>query len=168
MEEAKKSKFEESLESGTHRDLSKLIGNWTGSAKTWFEPGKLADESPVSGSITSLLGGRFVLHQYKGSMMGKPLEGMAIIGYSFDKPGYQVAWVDSFHMSTGILFSEAQSGANGISVLGSYGGPELPVPWGWRTEIELVNDNELVMTAYNITPDGDASKATEVVYKRVS
>jgi hypothetical protein len=168
MEEPKKSKFQVSLESGIHLDLSKLVGNWEGTAKTWFEPDKVADESPVSGSITSLLDGRFVLYQYKGSMMGKPLEGMAIIGYSFDKPGYQVAWVDSFHMGTGILFSETQPGAKGISVLGSYGGPDIPIPWGWRTEIELVNGDALVMTAYNITPDGEEAKATEAILKRVA
>src|SRR6478752_3056693 len=110
MEENTKSKFELSLENGPHADLAKLVGNWEGTAKTWFEPDKVADESPASGSITLVLGGRFALYQYKGEMMGKPLEGIAIIGYSFDKASYQVAWVDSFHMGAGILFSESTPG----------------------------------------------------------
>lgn len=167
MEENTKSKFELSLENGPHAQLARLAGNWQGTAKTWFEPDKLADESPASGSVTPVLGGRFALYQYKGEMMGKPLEGIAIIGYNLDKGGYQVAWVDSFHMGTGILLSEPTPGASDLSVLGSYSIPEMPEPWGWRTEIKLVNDTELVMTAYNIIPGEGESKATEVVYHKV-
>ncbi|UYQ94415.1 DUF1579 domain-containing protein [Chitinophaga horti] len=167
MEAPKKSKFDISLENGRHRELAKMTGNWKGIAKTWFEPDKLADESPVTASIAPALGGRFLLYQYQGTMMGKPLEGLAIIGYTFEKNSYQVAWIDSFHMGTGILFSESQPGDDQLSVLGSYGGPDIPVPWGWRTEVLLVNDDELVMTAYNITPEGEEAKATEVVYTRI-
>jgi len=51
--------------------------------------------------------------------------------------------------------------------LGSYGGPEIPEPWGWRTVTELTDNDTLVITAYNISPEGQEDKATETVYKRV-
>ena len=50
------SKLEASLESGMHKKLQSLTGNWEGITKTWFEPGVLADESPVKGAIRPLLG----------------------------------------------------------------------------------------------------------------
>ncbi len=165
--EAAKSKFEISLESGHHNQLSTLIGKWEGVARTWFEKDVLADESPVSGTITSILGGRFVLHQYKGGMQGKPLEGLVIIGYSFDNQQFQAAWVDSFHMGTGILFSEGPATAAGHAVLGSYGGTSMPEPWGWRTEIAVANENSIIITAFNIPPEGEEAKATEIVYNRI-
>jgi len=44
--------------------------------------------------------------------------------------------------------------------------PECEKKWGWSTEIELVNDDEVKITAYNISPEGSESKATETVYTR--
>jgi hypothetical protein len=50
--------------------------------RTWFEPDKLADESPWQGSIRRVLGGRFALHEYRGSLQGEPLEGLVVYGYN--------------------------------------------------------------------------------------
>jgi hypothetical protein len=166
--EPAKSKFEISLENGPHHQLQKLCGSWAGTSRTWFEKDVLADESPVNGTITSILGGRFVLHQYQSSLQGKSLEGLAIIGYSFPYERYQTAWVDSFHMGTGIMFSEGDAIPTGHTVLGSYGGGGMPEPWGWRTTIEHVNDDHIIMTGYNIEPDGPETRATEINYHRMS
>jgi hypothetical protein len=158
-----------SLDAGPHFQLSKLVGNWEGKASVWFEPGVVADESPTSGTIRPLLDGKFVLHEYKGSMGGKPLQGMAIIGYHLDLQKFQVAWIDSFHNGTAIMFSQGAKGAEGMDVLGGYAyvTPEEEQHWGWRTEIDLISDNELVITSFNISPAGEEDKATETRYRRV-
>ncbi|MCF0061454.1 DUF1579 domain-containing protein [Dyadobacter chenwenxiniae] len=162
-----KSKFEISLESGVHQQLQSLIGNWKGTTKTWFEPGVLADESPMEGTIRSILGGRFVLHEYKGSLTDQSFEGIAIYGYDVPNNNFQSAWIDSIHMGTRIMLSSGAPTASGFSVLGSYGGPDIPAPWGWRTTVVLPDNDNLIITAYNISPEGQEDKATETVYKRI-
>jgi len=162
-----KSKFEISKESGVHKKLEALIGNWEGTTKTWFEPGVVADEAPMKGTIKPVLGGRFVMHEYSGSLSGKPFEGVAIYGYDIPNDSFQISWIDSFHMGTSIMLSSGNATENGSSVLGSYGGPEIPEPWGWRTVTELTDNDTLVITAYNISPEGQEDKATETIYKRV-
>lgn len=160
------SKFEESLKSGVHAGLQKLTGEWEGHTKVWFEPGKLADESPTRATIKSILGGRFVLYEYSGSLQGKPIEGLAIIGHFMNTGKYECAWVDSFHMGTAIMFSKGEKRDAGFSVTGQYA-EETGTPWGWRTETILESDSDLVITAYNITPEGEEAKAVESRYRRV-
>lgn len=157
-------KFETSLKEGIHNQLKSLEGNWEGITRVWFEPGILADESPCKGTFKSILDGRFLLHEYKGSLEGKPVEGLALYGCSLPDGTLQSAWVDSFHNGTNIMFSTNNTMAAPFSVLGKYG--EEP-SWGWRTVINHENENKLIITMYNIAPGGNDEKAVETVYERV-
>lgn len=165
-------KFQQSRESGKHFQLARLEGAWAGTTKVWFEPGKSEpdDESPVQGNMRLILDGRFIMHGYKGSLAGKPLEGLAIYGYHLGLGKIQAAWIDSFHNGSAIMFSEGKRGDEKMDMLGSYAyvTPEIEQHWGWRTEIEIIQDDEVLITAYNISPEGEEVKATETLYKRVT
>ena len=162
-------KFELSKQSGPHYKLSQLAGQWEGIAKTWFEPGEPVDASPASGTFRPILGERFMLLEYKGSFQGKPLEGLAIYGYHLDLQKYQCAWVDSFHNGTAIMLSEGKKGVDNIAVLGSYAyvAPDIEQHWGWRTELEMPTADEIKITAYNISPEGEEALATQTIFSRV-
>ncbi len=159
----------DALRESPHRRLARMAGEWEGTYRLWFERDMLAAESGQRGSLRPVLGGRFLLHEYEWEFDGRRYAGVALIGHHIDERRWECAWVDSFHTGSAIMFSHANGSEPGhFSVLGSYGdGQTPPGPrWGWRTEIEQPDDDHLVITMTNISPEGEEAKAVEVEYTR--
>ena len=150
-----------------HHFLASLAGGWKGTSKLWLEPDKLTDESPVLGTITLVLEGRFAIYLYQGSIEGEVQHGMFTFGYNTITDKYEASWVDSFHNNTGIMACAGYAIENGFQVLGSYPDPTGGPDWGWRTEVELIDHDHLTITAYNIHPEYGEAKATEARLTRV-
>jgi hypothetical protein len=146
--------------------LDALPGRWAGSMRTWFEPGVLAAEAPNTGSFRLLPGTHTLLYEYESSLEGRPFQGMALFSYNTLNAKMEAAWSDGFHMSSNMMISQGEVAARGFNVLGSYAIPAGSPPWGWRTALRLVDRNHLLLTSYNITPDGSEAKALETVYAR--
>ena len=157
----------ESLEDGPHARLTPAVGSWAGTARLWLEPGTLAAEDAVTGEVTSVAAGRWVRHDYATRIDGTEHTGSALLGFHIDDRVWQVAWADTFHTGSSIMFFEgplADDPGEPISVLGSYGGGDSD-PWGWRTTFDIAADR-LVVRHFNITPWGEEALAVEFDYQR--
>ncbi|TGM57813.1 DUF1579 family protein [Leptospira adleri] len=163
-----KEKFEISKREGIHKEFESFVGDWKGVAHMIFEEGKIADESPISGNIKLVLGGRFLFHEYKGSYAGEPLEGIAIYGYHIDRKRYESAWIETFGMGSGILYSLGESGAADFSFTGHYGGETPERQWGWKTHLEKDGENKLIIFSQNLTPEGEKAGGVRILYERVN
>lgn len=163
-----KETFERSLNNGPHHLLAQFAGNWKGLTRTYFEPGTLADESEWRGTIRPILNGMFMLHEYTGSITGKPLFGTAFYGYNIASGMFEACWTDSFHNGTAMMLSRGVIDTAVFSVLGSYPAPDNSPPWGWRTVIRLLRPDSLSIQMFNITPEGSEALAVDTDYTRAS
>lgn len=155
-----------SIEAGAHARMARMVGEWAGETRTWFEPGKLADTSPWRGTVRSILEGAFVEIAYEGAIGGEALRGRALLGHHLDRERWEMAWVDGFHTGTAVMYSTGAGADGGIDVRGHYPAGDGP-DWGWRTVIEQPDADRLVITMFNVTPGGEEAKAVEVQWRRV-
>jgi hypothetical protein len=143
-----------------------MCGSWEGECRTWFEPGVLADTSPIKGTISHVINDQFIRHVYTGSINDTVRRGEETLILNELGEQVEVAWIDSFHMNYGILFSKGAQVGPAVSVFGLYDVEPGTPRWGWRTAYRMPSKDTLIITAFNVSPQGDESKAVEVHYKR--
>ncbi len=150
-----------------HQFLAQLVGGWAGQTLTWPEPEGLPRQSRTQGSIQLILDGRFVLYLYQTSMEGQPQHGLFTFGYNTNLDRWEASWIDSFHNNTAIMFCTGEPKGNGFFVLGSYPDPDGGPDWTWRTEVNLVDHDHLLITAFSVSPEGAEAKTVETQLSRV-
>jgi hypothetical protein len=147
--------------------IAALVGRWEGTYRLWLEPGQLRTEGPTTCIGRPVLGGRLVALDYEWTDVDGPQSGTMLLGCT-DQGTWEMALADTWHTGSSIMLCTGAGAGAGpgpsAEVLGTYGPPEQP--WGWRTRLEVVSADEVVITAWNVTPTGEAAKATEATYRR--
>lgn len=149
------------------KSLNKLLGKWRGINRlhtTWIKENPVR-ESDSEALISFSAQGKFLKIEYDWFFEEKKQEGLILLGDETDL--IKAYWIDSWHLGDKFMVSEGISGENGaISMKGFYTVPDNP-DWGWRTDIETIDDKSFKITMFNVTPDGEESLAVEAEYERI-
>jgi hypothetical protein len=160
-------KFEESMEHGFHKSLLQLEGHWEGTNRVWFEPGNPIDTAQITGKMSSVLGGRFLEWQYDTAFQSTAIEGKMLFGLYLKLNKYELTWVDTFHTGTFMMYASGIAEGDIFNATGHYvAGENNEQTWGWRTTLEIISNNEIIIRAYNITPEGEEQLALQYDLKR--
>lgn len=148
-----------------HQQLAKLAGEWEVAGKCWMDPSQPPVESKGSSTFSVIFGGRYVMQEFQGDMMGQKFEGKGAIGYDNTTKKYQTGWIDS--MTTAMIQLEGASTDGGKTV--EYKGDMIcPIqgPSGIRQVISHAGDDAFTFTMY-LSPQGRGEmKMMELSYTR--
>jgi len=149
-----------------HTRLNQVVGEWNTKARFWMEPGKAPEESAGSASHKWVLNGRFIQENYEGTSMGKPFQGLGLIGYDNAKEEYVSIWTDS--MSTALMSSTGTYDAktNSITYKGAYYCPVRDAKADTRAVVNFIDNNKYVFEMYESAMGREERKVLDIIYTR--
>jgi len=113
-----------------HKHLNYFVGRWKTKSKIYMGgPGSPAMESDGESNMKWVLGGRFIMDEYTGSMMGMPYEGIGLTGYDNYRNLYVSSWCSNQgtnmltmagmrHPETGVFTYYGEMDEPGLNVTG--------------------------------------------------
>ncbi len=149
-----------------HEKLASVVGMWDATTKYWPAPGAPAQESKATCRYRSVLGGRFVQQDYRGTYMNIPYRGMGLMGYDKLKKEYVSVWVDS--MGTGMMTQTGTLKDKGQSIIftGEATDPMTGQKKKYYSVIRIESPEKHVHEMYVEGPDGNEVKMLEITYTR--
>jgi hypothetical protein len=154
--------------SDVHKMMATWGGDWSAEISTWMDPAAPPMKTMVKTVNKMILGGRYLVSNNTGSMMGMPFEGVSTMGYDNAKKQFVSTWIDN--MGTGIMTmtgiwneSTKTIESKGSMVNAEAGdGSEMSC----RETMQVIDDKTQLMTMYCPGKDGKEMKMMEIRYSR--
>jgi hypothetical protein len=147
-----------------HEILKADVGVWDAVVEMFMAPGQPPATSKGVETNT-LMGGLWLVTEFKGDMMGSPFEGRGMSGYDSLKKKYVGTWVDT--MSVGIATVESTYDAATKTLSGTMEAPDMTGKVSRMKETVVYKDpNTRVFTMFNTGPDGKDVPTMRITYTR--
>ena len=151
-----------------HKKLEQMVGTWDAETKMWMN-GPNAEPSVSTGTMEMkmVLGGRYLLQDFTGTMMDSPFNGIGYMGYDNFKKKYFGSWIDN--MSTGMSTMEGtmDKAGNTLTMWGKMDEPmtgekNKPVKY----VVTLIDNNKHVFEIYDVKSYGEKKPVMQITYTR--
>jgi len=144
-----------------HAELVKMAGDWTAQGTAQGEAGP----APMTGkaSMKPILGGRFLVQEYDGEMMGERFQGYGVTGFDNHKKEWFTLWLDSMGTSWMSMAGPDPAEDAPLELEGTWDTPMGPIVF--RQVLTFANDDEHKVEMWS-TMGGAESKMMELTYTR--
>jgi len=144
-----------------HEFLKRYVGVWDAKTTMWMAPGQPPTTTQNTYETSLILGGRYLLLKFKGTMMGQPFEGLQIIGYDNLAKKYATFWIDntstSFFLTTGTLDAAKKV----LTESGEWADAMTGGTSKVRMTTKYIGPDEFIYEQFNVMPDGKEFKTME-------
>jgi len=149
-----------------HRALEALVGDWKAEVKCWMEPGGAPQVSQATSETSWILDGHFLQQEFHGEMMGKPFNGLSLLGYDNTKQTFNSVWVSD--MQTSMFTTEGKGDSNnkvitleGKASCAATGRNDVPM----KTVFRILSADKHVFEMFDGSK-GENAKTMEITYTR--
>jgi hypothetical protein len=149
-----------------HALLKPLIGKWNAAVTTWESPTAAPQTSQGSSEAVSLYEGRFVMENFKSTMMNMPFQGMSVTGYDNVLKKFCVFWIDN----SSTAFSFYSGSYDPIEKVFNYTSKWMSPrggTWDVRMAVTIVSPDEHTQQMFMTMPGQKEYKSIEIRYTRV-
>ena len=156
----------EAMQPGSeHERLAESVGEWDATVKAWMAPGGEPSTSEATVSRSMSLGGRVLVEEWQGLMMGQDFIGHGRTGFNNVTGKYWSTWTDN--MSTGLMAFDGtyDAEANRYTFTGSYADPVSGEMIESRSVSYTDDQGREVMEMYE-TRGGEEIKTMEMTLQR--
>lgn len=150
-----------------HRKLDPLAGKFKAKTTWKMNAGAPAQISEGTTETKWILDGRFIQQTFKGEMMGKPFEGINIIGYDNFTKQYNSIWIDS--MATGMVKATAEydDASKTFREKGSFSCPVTGKKnESYKATTQMIDADHYTYEMWHEDENGKEFKAMEIQYER--
>jgi hypothetical protein len=149
-----------------HQRLNALTGKWKLAVQWRTAPDAAWTGSKGVAEYRWILGGRFLLEEFKFDMGGQPLEWVGIYGYDNFQKKYTAVWVDNMGTNTEYAEGKYDSAGKVFSYTGEQDDPPTGGKRKFRWVITIESKNKVRFDSYDQDAKGKDFKNTEVVATR--
>jgi len=150
-----------------HAFLKQFVGQWDVVTKWWMAPNTEPNVSKGTAVDTMIMGGKFLREDFRGTMMGRPFEGLSLTGFDTILRQSNAVWLDS--ASTAIMVTSGSVDLPGktLQLSGEASCPMSDDKKPVRYTIKVLDQNHHIFEFYGPGMDGKEFRAMEIDYRRV-
>jgi hypothetical protein len=147
-----------------HEVLKTDVGTWEATVEA-FMPGVAQPMVSKGTETNTLVGGLWLVTDFKSEMMGQPFQGHGVSGWDPNKKKYVGTWVDT--MSTGLGLSESTYDAASKTMTGTFEGPGMDGQiQKMKSTVVMKDPDTRVFTMSETGPDGKEMTTMRITYQR--
>lgn len=149
-----------------HQWLADQAGTYDVKVKSWPAPGAPPTEESGTVKRSMILGGRVMVEDYTGTMMGQPMTGHGMHGYDNVTGKDWGTWTDT--MITGVIMTEGTCDRqkNTCTMSGMMNDPIKKTPTKIRFNSRWTSPKTEIFEMYAPGPDGKEMKMMEMTYTK--
>lgn len=150
-----------------HALLASRTGTWDATVTSWWAPGTPPQVSQAKAVRKMALGGRVLMEEWTGTMMGAPFEGLGLSGYDNVSKSWWGTWNDN--MGTGLMTMKGTCDADmkkGCTHTGTFMDPMTGKQKTTRSVSTWSSATDEKMEMFDKGPDGKEFKTMEIVMKK--